>query len=313
MDHTPPVGIARRPRSVGAWVRGARRPRESRSRAPARPYRSASSRATRADLGVDLAAERAAVGERAGRLAAPARTTTRRARGTPARPRSCAACAPSRRAGPRAATSAAASCAGPGPCRSAPGPRRGSRPTTHSPSAPAQGDERVRRRPVVGEAAPAERDLWPDHLRRPPSSRARAALADGSTGACATARRRRRPTRRPSATRCTGRGGPASPASPPPDVGAARPGAPQHASRCPACRTRTGCRRGRRSVCPQAAPSASPSIVVTERPATRPTCGHARHPRLAVDPHRAAPALTLRAAAVLRRTDAERLAQRIEQ
>ena len=39
----------------------------------------------------------------------------------------------------------------------------------------------------------------------------------------------------------------------------------------------------------------------------------ARDARLTVDPHRAAPALALRAAAVLRRPDAEMLAQGVEQ
>ena len=62
-----------------------------------------------------------------------------------------------------------------------------------------------------------------------------------------------------------------------------------------------------------ASASASPSSVVTVRPATRGDRGHAATRGLAVDQHRAAAALALRAAAVLGRARAEPVAQDLEQ
>ena len=240
------------------------------------------------------------------------RTTTRRSRGRRARPTTSATC--SRPVAGRELEGMAGSppsCAGPAPCPMRGVPRSASRrpPTRRQPSGTATSASV--RRGVVGEAAAPERH------RRAPRRWRRAALERGphrrrieiagTEVACprATHDARERLGNRPPP------GAPAemgerAPARPRPRRRARSPSRRAHRAgrRCRACRTRTGSRRSRRTPRPRppCVSASSPSTVVTVRPSTRRTGVTHDDPRRAVDQHRAAAALALRAAAVLRPT-----------
>ena len=193
-DHVGDAGRARDPDHAAAVGRIAGRDRRSLRSVPhdvlrvaitrtARPYWSASSRATRPTSVSTLPPNAPPL---ASGLAGspPARTTTRPARGSPARPTSSAACAPNRRAARRAARSAAPSCDDPAPCAlEAPG--LGQRLADH-PLAVRAGAGRRARHPARGRrrSRPAERDVRTDALApRRPRGGPEALLADGSTAA----------------------------------------------------------------------------------------------------------------------------------
>ena len=290
----------------------------------ARPKRSASSRAAPRRGRVRLAAERAAVRERRRGLApglAPRRVglevrgldplrrelhATRRARGHPVEQRRARV---DRRApalhlarrgpAPRAATRRRPS-AGPRPR-----PHRRSSPAGAAPRR-ARRAARCRRRTARRRAARRDRRA----ARRPPRARPAAPAASRSRADRRRSARRPRSRRARSANRCTGTGARRATRST-----VARPARPRTASRSPACRSRTAIRRSRRTRrrARRGAGASSPSIVVTARPSTRATGRHARDARLTVDEHRAATALALRRAPVLRRHDPEPLAQHVQQ
>ena len=89
---------------------------------------------------------------------------------------------------------------------------------------------------------------------------------------------------------------------------------PPPARRCPACRTRTASRRSRRRPRPACREPGVEAVDGRHRTTGDPGGrGHAGDPWVAVDEHRAAPALPLGHAAVLHRDDAEALAQHGEQ
>ena len=313
----------RPPRSAGASGRAARRPRARRRRAPcARTGRRARApRAARPSAPCRRTRRRSRAATPVRR---PARTTTRRVRGTRARPTA------SRAAHHRAGTAASGRAAGRAastvvrrPCTFAGARPRLEQRLRDDPlqtrgldrvGAPTRRqrhrDQRVARRGVVGERRAAERHVEIDALRaaRLPARRAGAA-ASRSRAAVATAR----PS--PTASRTV-----SQPVHRHRCAASARSTSrarvrPRTASRSPACRTRTAIRRSRRTRRPRAsrAGSSSPSIVVTARPSTRAIGRHARDARLTVDEHGATAALTLRRAPVLGRHDAEPLAQHVQQ
>ena len=232
----------------------------------------------------------------------PARTTTRRARGSPARPTSSAACAPSRRRARRPATSAARSCAGPAPCR------RGARASvsvsaTCHVAVVAADRRRARRRARVSSAKPPlQRDRAPTRCGVPPSS--------GGPRA-APASRRRRPDR--AGSNDSDGLDDRLPAGAAAEVGGQRP---VHGRRRRArasgvsAATRITMPGVQNPHCdaPAAANAAAHAVgvgqAVERRDVAPGDAGERRHARdagLAVDPDRAAAALALGAAAVLRR------------
>ena len=323
---TTPVPSAPTPAAIGGRFGPSRTvsSRDSSTRT-GRPCSSARRRAAAGAGDVDLAAEGAAVGQRATPARRPARTTTRRSRGRRARPtvvRSVAAQSPvgQRRAGARRRPS----CAGPAPCRP---PARASAsvsPTAHPPAPSGTATSASAGRRVVGEAAArraATSGADPLRRRRPRCVARSAAAARSRAGRRRRRRRRRRerPARRGScASRCTGTGGRAAPARRRPCRRRPAPLAPsagQAHDDARACRTRTGWRRWRRRRRAHALARrrGARRAVVIVRPATR-RAGVTHATRgCAVDQHRAAPALALRAAAVLGRAQPELVAQHLEQ
>ena len=184
----------------------------------------------------------------------------------------------------------------------------------------------VGRRRVVGEAPATQHDVGARVLEGgalelgPPGGQHR---VSGRDGVATAAPRRPHPTpdRPPpgsTATPCSGTGGPAAhprrraasvPAPGRPLSSAARrsrmPGVQNPHWLAPVA-TKASAQRSRCA-------AGIPSRVVTLRPATRRTRGHAGHPGQAVDPHGATATLTLGATAVLDRAAPELLAQHVEE
>ena len=228
-----------------------------------------------------------------------------------------------RRAARRGATGAPCCCV-PGRGRRPPWRRGGSRATARVGT---QLDQRAGRRGVVGEASAAEHDVGPRDLERraldlgPPgqaSSGSRGAGAGVSRAPSPTPERVARRLDDRTASRCSGTGGPAAPPrrrvgsacrpAPAPSSAASRitmPGVQKPHWLAP-CATKAAAQRSRCSV-------GSPSTRGHPAAGDAAHRGHAGDAGRAVDPDRAAPALALGTAAVLDRTAAQLLAQRVEE
>ena len=259
---TTPVPSGRNPAASGGRL-GPRRTQSSRASRTrtARPCSSARRPGRGRRHRGGLAAEGAAVGQRAGRLAAgPAPAGVGLEVGG-LDPRRLQRRGPSRRRAPRSGARARPWCAAPAPCPPRPGPRPASRPPTQPPrpsgtATRASAGARSSAKPA-SPSTTAGSTCWsaPPSIvaRRPPPPRPDHAVGTGSSSAPAspsrTARRRRRPGRRPrgwSASRCTGTGGRQRPVdgvvrrSAAPSI--LRRAGPRGARRCPGCRSRTGSR-----------------------------------------------------------------------
>ena len=316
-QHAPPVRVRAAGDRRPLRARAERRPRGRAARGPARPCWSASDRAALVTMLVELAPEGAAVGERRARFAAglaPGRVRLQVRRLDPGGPQRGA---PSRRPGGRAGAWPRRWCGGPGPCRRWRGPRRASSPTAQPPCAVGHGDERVRRRGVVGEAALAEGDLGSHRLRA-------AALDRG-------ARRGRREVTGGRGRRSHGDVpgiDDGAPPRAPAEVGEERlldrlvvgrlralgPQALEPADDPRRAEPALARARGAEGVGPARPRLGGEAIEGDDRSSGDPSSrGDARDPRLSVDQHRAAAALALGAAAVLRGPQAERRSQHVEE
>ena len=175
-----------------------------------------------------------------------------------------------------------------------------------------------RRDPRTGRPAPRPGPARTRRARRPAARRSPRRAPRRSPVAGRPRRERHRPPRRSTASRCSGTGGRASAAStsrrdggapaPPVSSSAARritmPGVQKPHWLAPWA-TKAQAQRSRSAV-------GSPSEGGHTSSGDAADGSHARHPGQAVDPHRAAPALSLWAAAVLEGATAELLTQHVE-